>query len=395
MITAYWRFDASGHSFVIKHLPMEQNIIAKVYDEFETVRFKKTFTSHDDSPYGIEHQLAYVNLFSEIEPPIACLEVVSDDIDSLLGSLGNFSLIIGKAKSRKTYLTSILIAAAIKRNVLMDKIRGNLPENITKVLVFDTEQHNSKVQQVGKRTLKLSGLQDSTDLNCFGLRSFTTENRLNFIEQTLDNYQNVGLVVIDGIRDLVKDINSQAEASFIASKLLKWSEQKNVHIITVLHQNKSDDNARGHLGTELVNKAETTIKISIDSSDKSISKVEPYYCREKEFKSFAFSIDESGLPFMIKDWDAGTLKSKIRLSPDTIQDAAHLDILKKYFSQTSPNSYSNTFKLIKDSYSKAGHKFGDNKAKEFLDYLTNKGWFEKQLPYGKSYAVYSLSSSLM
>jgi hypothetical protein len=374
---------------------MQQNIITKVFDEFETNRVKEVVISHNYSEYDIEHRLAYIDLFSEIEPPVACLEVVSDDFDSLLGSLGNFSLIIGKAKSRKTYLTSILIAAAIKKNVLMEKIRGNLPENITQVLVFDTEQHNSKVQQVGKRTLKLSGLKYSTDLNCYCLRSFTTENRLNFIEQTLNNYQNVGLVVIDGIRDLVKDINSQSEASFIASKLLKWSEQKNVHIITVLHQNKNDDNARGHLGTELVNKAETTIKISIDSTDKSISKVEPYYCREKEFKSFAFSIDESGLPFIIKDWDSEKLKTKIRLSAEMIQDSIHIDILINNFRQTSPNSYSKTVQLIKDCYFKAGYKFGDNKAKEFLEYLIVKGWFEKQYPASKSYAVYCLSTSLM
>ena len=68
----------------------------------------------------------------------------------------------------------------------------------------------------------------------------------------------------------------------IASKLLKWTEEKNIHVVTVLHQNKNDGNARGHLGSELVNKAETVLSVTKDSKEKDISIVEAEYCRNKE-----------------------------------------------------------------------------------------------------------------
>jgi hypothetical protein len=41
--------------------------------------------------------------------------------------------------------------------------------------------------------------------------------------------------------------------------LMQWTGEKNIRIQTVLHLNKGDDNARGHIGTELNNKAESLL----------------------------------------------------------------------------------------------------------------------------------------
>ena len=43
---------------------------------------------------------------------------------------------------------------------------------------------------------------------------------------------------------------------------MRWSSYYELHIHTVLHLNKGDDNTRGHIGTELNNKAETILQIS-------------------------------------------------------------------------------------------------------------------------------------
>ena len=61
-------------------------------------------------------------------------------------------------------------------------------------------------------------------------------------------------MVIDGIRDLVYDINSPSEATCVISKLMQWTDEYQIHLHTILHQNKSDENARGHIGTEINNK---------------------------------------------------------------------------------------------------------------------------------------------
>ncbi len=38
---------------------------------------------------------------------------------------------------------------------------------------------------------------------------------------------------------------------------MKWTELHNIHICTVIHENYGSAKARGHIGTELANKAET------------------------------------------------------------------------------------------------------------------------------------------
>ncbi|MCU9931164.1 mobilization protein, partial [Escherichia coli] len=76
-------------------------------------------------------------------------------------------------------------------------------------------------------------------------------------------------------------------ATMIVSKLMKWSEEKNILIVTVLHQNKGDNNARGHIGTELNNKAETVLSVSKSSDNEMVSIVQAEMCRNLEPESFA------------------------------------------------------------------------------------------------------------
>ena len=112
----------------------------------------------------------------------------------------------------------------------------------------------------------------------------------------------MGLVIIDGVRDLVVDINSPSEATFIISKLMQWTDEFQIHLHTILHQNKGDDNARGHIGTELLNKAETVLQVEKDKTDHNISKVEAVCIRDREFDPFAFHINEEHLPELLDDY---------------------------------------------------------------------------------------------
>ncbi len=115
------------------------------------------------------------------------------------------------------------------------------------------------------------------------------------IDYALRRGKGYGLVVIDGIRDLMLDINSTSESVEVINKMMEWSSKYDLHIHCVLHQNKGDNNVRGHIGTEMNNKAETVLVISKDSDNPGISEVHALHIREKEFKPFAFTIDEAGL----------------------------------------------------------------------------------------------------
>ena len=82
------------------------------------------------------------------------------------------------------------------------------------------------------------------------LREQTPDKRKQIIGYMLENMPDVGLLIIDGIRDLMYDINSPSESTDLINLLMRWSSGYNLHIHTVLHLNKGDDNTRGHIGTE-------------------------------------------------------------------------------------------------------------------------------------------------
>lgn len=76
--------------------------------------------------------------------------------DSVIATLGNFSASTGKAKSRKTFNVSALVAASLSGNRILN-YRAKLPEGKRKVLYFDTEQSRFHCHKVMQRILRLAG----------------------------------------------------------------------------------------------------------------------------------------------------------------------------------------------------------------------------------------------
>lgn len=175
--------------------------------------------------------------------------------DAVIGTLGNFSASIGKAKSKKTFNVSAIVASALSNDEVL-RYNADFPSDKRKILYIDTEQGRHHCQKVLKRIVRLANLpidMEPENLKILALRKYTPEERLDIVEYALNTIPNIGLVIIDGIRDFVYDINSPSEATRIISKLMQWTEDLQIHIHTILHQNKNDEHARGHIGTELNN----------------------------------------------------------------------------------------------------------------------------------------------
>lgn len=207
---------------------------------------------------------------------------------SVIGTLGNFSASIGKAKSKKTFNVSAIVAAALKNGTVLRYV-AEFSDGKRKVLYVDTEQSPYHCLKVMKRILRMAGLpddRDSENLEFLALRKYTPEQRIRIVEQAIYNTPDIGLVIIDGIRDMVYDINSPGESTRIISKLMQWTDDRQIHIHTILHQNKGDENARGHIGTELNNKAETVLLVEKDKSNGDISSVSAMHIRAMDFDPY-------------------------------------------------------------------------------------------------------------
>lgn len=243
-----------------------------------------------------------IDLNEEIieEPPI--LSVLDPDgytaVHKAVFTLDNFSAINGKAKAKKTFFLSLLISASVKNDIVQNKIYSNLPVNRQNIIWFDTEQSKKHVQRVGKRVIRLAG-SDKSNFSISNLRGLDADTMCKIIEAVIEKtYKYTSLYVIDGIADLAYENNDEKEARRVVDLLLRWTQDFNIHICTVIHQNKGDNYATGHIGSQIMKKAETVISVARDENDKTKSTVSCDYSRDEAFEDFSFHVTD-GLPKVI------------------------------------------------------------------------------------------------
>ena len=296
--------------------------------------------------------------------------------NSTIATLGNFSASTGKAKSKKTFNVSAIVAASLAGRQILN-YRAHLPEGKQQVLYVDTEQSRFHCHNVLERILRLAGLPttcDNENLDFICLREYSPSVRIEVIDYALRQGKGYGLVIIDGIRDLMLDINSTGESVEVINKMMEWSSKYNLHIHCVLHLNKGDNNVRGHIGTEMSNKAETVLVISKSNENPAISEVHALHIREKEFKPFAFTVDEGGLPVMAEnhsfDGNASE-RSKNRTGFMNLSVEQHREALSIAFRDKPIKGFENVLQAMMTAYEAIGFKRGRSVMIKLLQYLTD------------------------
>lgn len=304
--------------------------------------------------------------------------------DSTIGTLGNFSASIGKAKSKKTFNVSAIAAAALKNGTVLH-YRACFPEGKRKILYVDTEQGKNHCQIVLNRILKLAGLPkdcDTDNLTMLALRKYSPEIRLAITEEAIGMIPDLGLVIIDGIRDFIHDINSPGESTDVISKFMQWTDDRQIHIHTVLHQNKNDEHARGHVGTELNNKAETVLQITKSTQDGNISEVKAAHIRDRDFEPFAFRINDSALPEVVDGYVFQQPKQEKSFPLTELTEQQHRTALENGFGKRTVQGYSNVIQALKQGYASIGYERGRNVLVALNTFLVNKRMIVKE---GKGY----------
>lgn len=114
---------------------------------------------------------------------------------TVVGTLGNFSASIGKAKSKKTFNVSAIVAAALKNGTVL-LYSAELPKDKRKILYVDTEQSPYHCLKVMERILRMAGLptdRDSEHLEFLALRKYTPKERIAAVEQAIYNTPELGV----------------------------------------------------------------------------------------------------------------------------------------------------------------------------------------------------------
>jgi hypothetical protein len=231
----------------------------------------------------------------------------------------------GKAKSGKTFVCSILMALCFRNEVL--SVQRIEPRKLH-VLWYDTEQSdestkdilchrilkmigdsNSRVQDSGSTDSQLSTLnsplgsaalhsKELSDLfDIFNVRRNPVSERLTDLE-VLIRHTKPDLVILDGIRDLVTDINDGVVAQNVVERLMHLASEHHCCIVCVLHQNKSveDRNLRGWIGTELKNKAFEVYECA-KSSGRIFTWSQTDTRKYDIAEGLSFAVNEDGIPY--------------------------------------------------------------------------------------------------
>ncbi|MBQ9676683.1 MAG: AAA family ATPase [Prevotella sp.] len=205
----------------------------------------------------------------------------------------------GKAKSGKTFVCSILMALCFRNQVLsVDRIE---PRRLH-VLWYDTEQSEESTQDILKnRILPMTGIPEEQFpkelFDVFNVRGEPYADRLPLLETAVRHYK-PDLVILDGIRDLVADINDGVVAQEVVERLMHLASEQRCCIVCVLHQNKSmeDRNLRGWIGTELKNKAFEVYECS-KSSERIFAWAQTDTRKYDIPDKLKFAVNEEGIPY--------------------------------------------------------------------------------------------------
>lgn len=216
-----------------------------------------------------------------------------------IGTYGNFSFVQAPPKSKKTFFVSLLASVYLSGgNNFGGKLKGHRDGRC--LMHFDTEQGHWHAQRVFKRVQDMSNTKEVGCYHTYALRTIGYKERLQFIEHCLEqNKGKNGLVIIDGVADLVSDVNNLEESNLCVQKIMQLSAKYDCHIITVIHSNYGSDKPTGHLGSFLEKKTENQIQLEINTVNKEWITVSCKRSRGYAFETFSFSINEFGLPFVV------------------------------------------------------------------------------------------------
>ena len=251
----------------------------------------------------------------------------------------------GKAKSGKTLFLSVIMAAGLTDKVLALEREGHT-ENVSHtdstdltdikplwVLWVDTEQSQQSTQDIlVNRIIPLienspaemkeikesafgtgcaqkseadisdisflsAGQKIDASLFAYNLRGLGFEKRREVVEAAVRTVL-PDIVIIDGIKDLITDINDAVQATQIMEHLMALAQRYNCCIVNVLHQNKSeaDRNMRGSIGTELTNKAFEVYECEYLERHKTFRVTQTLSRRQRMNRRLCYVLSKEGLP---------------------------------------------------------------------------------------------------
>jgi hypothetical protein len=277
----------------------------QTFDEYVPEQNSQSSAEKVSVNFSNIYQSSFVDVTREIEYPPVALSMGTKVMGKKsfpipFGTYGNFSCIVGPPKTMKTFLKSLLIARYIgfdSHNYAMNMETHR--DRDCFVIDIDTEQAEFHAHSSFKRVMSLCRIKNYEYYRPFALRPYEPKERLEFIEWLIYESElknNIGFMAIDGLADLVDDFNDLKESQKAIQKVMRWTDDCQFHLTTVLHSNFGSAKAVGHIGSSMLKKAETVCQLSREDDAVRVS-----FTHTRGFKidDFSYAINDSGLPYVL------------------------------------------------------------------------------------------------
>lgn len=192
---------------------------------------------------------------------------------------GTINLIQGKAGSHKSRLSEVFCAVLLGQKPILNFSRYKSAGYC--VAYIDTERNciedfPAAIQRV--RTLAgMTGTQQSSNFYPVSIKQETRENRLQAVKTWIgyvqEDMKDRGVsdwnlfVVLDVVTDCARSFNNDTDSLALFDYVGNLCEQTGAAFLLLLHENPGTEKARGHIGTEGLNKANTQIQIGYERGE--------------------------------------------------------------------------------------------------------------------------------
>ncbi|MET4074518.1 AAA family ATPase [Hymenobacter sp. UYCo722] len=182
---------------------------------------------------------------------------------------GDISFTSGKPKAGKSAVSVCMAASALlpaghPADTLQIRV---MPANGLPVMIIDTEQPKANTKKMARYICRIIGVapyDQPENLHIFNFRSYTKAEKLLRVKEAFAAYPNAHLWIIDGLADLIDDVNGATESGKIVDWFMIQASLLNTTIVLVVHENPGSDKMRGHLGSEAERKGGGVITVVKD-----------------------------------------------------------------------------------------------------------------------------------
>ena len=229
------------------------------------------------------------------------------------------NVIQGQAGVHKSRLAEFICAAMLKRNGFNNELLGYKRENFeanNTVVYVDTERNQSEQFPYALQCIQVKAGYDKKEhpenFKYISLLEITRKERFVVLEEYLkllkQETDNSLFIVLDVSTDCIEDFNKTDKSMELIDLMNVAINEHNVVFLCLIHENPKSEKARGHFGTELMNKASTVIQVSYEKDakqrDTNLIKIRYLKCRStaRHEPFFAlYSEEQKGLVLASKD----------------------------------------------------------------------------------------------